>query len=47
MVENHCWTKVQAFLYAKLPVTASVFSHLADCLALWNELKVNTILPAE
>jgi adenosyl cobinamide kinase/adenosyl cobinamide phosphate guanylyltransferase len=42
---NH-WAKVQAFFNIQLHVTTSIFPHnkLIDCLALWNEFKVNNTL---
>jgi hypothetical protein len=33
--------KIQAFFYAQLHVTTSIFLHKLGWLALWNELKLN------
>jgi hypothetical protein len=47
--ESNPWAKIQAFFNAQLHVTATVFkiTSLVDCLALWNEFKVNDALDIE
>jgi hypothetical protein len=47
--ESSCWAKVQAFFYAQIHVTTSLFPHnkFGYCLALWNEFKENNTLDIE
>jgi hypothetical protein len=46
--ESNRWAKVQAFLFAQLHITASVFPrNLRGCLALWSDFEVNNTLDTE
>jgi hypothetical protein len=47
--ESKRWVKVEAFSYAQFHVIASIFQHnkLIECLALWDDFKVNSTLDIE